>query len=224
MTDDTEPKVQERRARPLTRFTEENIMLLMAAFPENSDVVALLRELLEYRTTPEYSTSLKELRARGEIIKEIIRAKRDAGVPMDSVFFSDVWPPALAAWRRQKELCTADSQAQVAAEEDPTIPVAIVPLRVVMWQMVLVVDTLNRDRSFELATRAQGALEVLSDLQNKLDEFGHADWWTTPPVQWDESWRPMDQLLLWRPPKGRTCRHGTILYGAKCLRCARGEP
>lgn len=41
--------------------------------------------------------ALKEHRARAAIIMEIIRAKRAAGCRGKTIFFRDVWPPALEA-------------------------------------------------------------------------------------------------------------------------------
>lgn len=45
----------------------------------------------------EGTVELREYKARGEIIREIIKAKREAGFQLRCVFFRDVWPPALAA-------------------------------------------------------------------------------------------------------------------------------
>lgn len=73
-----------------------------------------------------------------------------------------------------------------------------VPLRLVMRDMVRVIDTLNRDRSFELAEAAQTALGWMSTLDGKLSAHGLDDWWITPPEQWDDGWKPTDELPVWR--------------------------
>lgn len=64
----------------------------------------------------EGTTFLREHHARQAIILEIIRAKRDAGFPRDAVFFTDVWPPALAALKRaQASLTDYDAAEALAA-------------------------------------------------------------------------------------------------------------
>lgn len=47
--------------------------------------------------------SAKECAARQQIVRDIIKAKRDAGFPLTSVFFKDVWPVVLAAYLKSKE-------------------------------------------------------------------------------------------------------------------------
>lgn len=46
--------------------------------------------------------SPREAKARAKIVDRIIRAKREAGFPLKSVFFTDVWPVALDALRNQR--------------------------------------------------------------------------------------------------------------------------
>lgn len=46
----------------------------------------------------------REWLARQKIILQIIRAKRDAGFPPKAVFFTHVWPEALAALTAQRDV------------------------------------------------------------------------------------------------------------------------
>jgi hypothetical protein len=46
---------------------------------------------------------LREYDARQEIIRNIIRAKRDLKAPMECNFFADIWPKALAAMKAERE-------------------------------------------------------------------------------------------------------------------------
>jgi hypothetical protein len=70
----------------------------------------MLRELLAYRTTPEYRTSLRELRARSEIILQILRAKRQFNAvspgqfKRHESFFSTIWPVVFTTYAIVTEL------------------------------------------------------------------------------------------------------------------------
>ena len=59
-----------------------------------------VRELL----TVAYSKrKADEWDAREEIIKNIVRAKREAGFPLESNFFKDVWPVVLRAYLEEND-------------------------------------------------------------------------------------------------------------------------
>lgn len=45
---------------------------------------------------------LHEYDAREQIVRSIVRAKRDLKAPMSSNFFADIWPKALAALKREE--------------------------------------------------------------------------------------------------------------------------
>ncbi len=45
---------------------------------------------------------LREYDAREQIVRSIVRAKRDLKAPMECNFFADIWPKALAALKETK--------------------------------------------------------------------------------------------------------------------------
>lgn len=58
------------------------------------DAAVSVMRLIEIVFSPEV---VEEHKARERMVRDVVKAKRDAGFPLDSVFFRDVWPPALAA-------------------------------------------------------------------------------------------------------------------------------
>ncbi len=51
--------------------------------------------------------------ARQQMIRDVLRAKRDAGFPQDAIFFKEVWPVALAALKRERANAAAAPESPV---------------------------------------------------------------------------------------------------------------
>lgn len=81
-------------------FKSELIAKLQQSIDECGDGSISEKALMELAFAG--SRALSEWKAREAIVLDIIRAKRDAGFPRDSVFFKDIWPVALAALRAQR--------------------------------------------------------------------------------------------------------------------------
>ena len=94
-------------ATPITKTTHSTRTRNAGPISESATTVAnrktnsvpLIGHVKTYGEHMERTT--KQHEAREEIIRQIIKAKRDAGYPLKSVFFKDVWPPALEALNKQ---------------------------------------------------------------------------------------------------------------------------
>ena len=70
---------------------------LKKSISSDGDSVLSVRELIEISDPGR----LREYDAREEIVRNIVRAKRDLGEPMSSNFFADIWPRAMKALKGQ---------------------------------------------------------------------------------------------------------------------------
>lgn len=87
--------------------------------PKATELIATLQRLMQERggedvdvlpqemlllLAADHPGLLREQENRQQIIRDIVKAKRDAGAPLGSVFFRDVWPSALAALKGHRRL------------------------------------------------------------------------------------------------------------------------
>ena len=67
---------------------------------DNGEIYITAKDLLGLAYS---DTLVNEWEAREKMIRNIIRAKREAGFPLKSVFFEDVWPVVLKAYLEKME-------------------------------------------------------------------------------------------------------------------------